>query len=156
MTSELRELVCAPIAGSDDRKLMATLRDGDQPSRDRAKDVQVAAAGNFAPAYFDKTPMSKSSPIRNVPSPPDRPYAAEEETETADAAPVQVARQVSQVAKSAPAPSFDQRFPGGVQRAALEPPPSTGQSGRLTSAVSAYAPPRYDASAGFMSGRGLY
>lgn len=146
----------APIAGSDDRKLLATLRDGDQPSRDRAKDVQIAAAGNFAPAYFDKTPMSKIGAIRNVPSPPDRPYAAEEETETAEVAPVQVAQQVSRVAKSSPAPSFDQRFPGGVQRAALEPLPSTGQSGRLASPVSAYAPARYDASAGFMSGRGLY
>jgi rare lipoprotein A len=146
----------APLAGSDDRKLLATLREGDQPSRDRAREVQVAAAGNFAPAYFDKTPMSKAGAFRNIPSPPDRPYAAGEETETAEAAPVQSDQKVTQVAKASPAPSFDQRFPAGVQRAALEPPPSTGQSGRLTSPVSAYAPARYDASAGFMSGRGLY
>lgn len=146
----------APIAGSDDRKLMATLREGNQPSRDKKREVQVAAAGDFAPAYFDKTPMSKVATIRNAPSPPDRPYAADEETETAESAPVQVAQQVSRVAKASPAPSFDQRFPGGVQRAALDPPPSTGQSGGLTSPVSAYAPARYDASAGFMSGRGLY
>jgi rare lipoprotein A len=144
----------APLAGSDDRKLLATLREGDQPSRDRAREVQVAAAGNFAPAYFDKTPMSKVGAFRNVPSPPDRPYAADEEA--AEATPVQDDQRVTQVAKASPAPSFDQRFPAGVQRAALEPPPSTGPGGRLTSPVSAYAPARYDASAGFMSGRGLY
>jgi rare lipoprotein A len=144
----------APLAGSDDRKLMATLRDGTQPGRDK-REVQVAAAGNFAPAYFDKTPMSKIAAIKNVPSPPDRPYAAEEETDATEAEPVQVARQVSRVAKASPAPTFDQRF-GSVQKVALDPPPSTGDSGRLTSPVSAYAPARYDASAGFMSGRGLY
>ena len=145
----------APLAGSDDRKLVATLRGGDQPSRDRVREVQVAAAGNFAPAYFDKTPMSKAAAIKNAPSPPNRPYAAEEETETAEVAPVQVARQVTQVAKAPGTPSFDQRF-GTVQQAALDPPPSTGQAGHLTTPVSAYAPARYDASAGFMSGRGLY
>jgi rare lipoprotein A len=144
----------APLAGSDDRKLLATLRDGDQPSRDRAREVQVAAAGNFAPAYFDKTPMSKTGTFRNVPSPPDRPYAADEEA--AEVAPTKADQGVTQVAKASPAPTFEQRFPGGVQRAALEPPPSTGQAGRLTSPVSAYAPARYDASPGFMSGRGLY
>src|ERR1044071_6924152 len=64
----------APLVGSDDRKLLATLREGDRPKQDKAPEIQVAAAGNFAPAYFDKTPMSKTSPIRNVPSPPDRPY----------------------------------------------------------------------------------
>jgi rare lipoprotein A len=144
----------APLAGSDDRKLLATLRDGDQPSRDRAREVQVAAAGNFAPAYFDKTPMSKTGTFRNVPSPPDRPYAADEEA--AEVAPTKADQGVTQVAKASPALTFEQRFPGGVQRAALEPPPSTGQAGRLTSPVSAYAPARYDASPGFMSGRGLY
>jgi rare lipoprotein A len=145
----------APLVGSDDRKLLATLRDSDQPKQQRAREVQVAAAGNFAPAYFDKTPMSQSSSIRNVPAPPDRPYTADEETETAEAAPVQVASQVSQVAKASPAPSFNQRF-GSVQKVALDPPPSTGEAGRLTSPVSAYAPARYDGSSGFMSGRGLY
>ena len=146
----------APLAGSDDRKLLATLREGDQPSRDRAKDIQVAAAGNFAPAYFDKTPMSKSGNFRNVPSPPDRPYASDEEADTAEAAPAQAATRVAQVQQVQKSPTFDQRFPGGVQRVALEPPPSTGPNGRLSSPVSAYATPRYDASAGFMSGRGLY
>lgn len=136
----------APLAGSDDRKLIATLRDGDLPKREKAREVQVAAAGNFAPAYFDKTPMSQAAAFRNVPQPRERPYAADDDEAEA---PAPVA-----VAQAASAPTFDQRFPR-VQRAALEPP-STGQDGRLTSPVSAYAPARYDASAGFMSGRGLY
>jgi rare lipoprotein A len=136
----------APLAGSDDRKLIATLRDGDLPKREKAREVQVAAAGNFAPAYFDKTPMSQAATFRNVPQPRERPYAADDDEAEAPAAAV--------VAQAASAPTFDQRFPR-VQRAALEPP-STGQDGRLTSPVSAYAPARYDASAGFMSGRGLY
>jgi len=142
----------APLQGSDDRKLLATLRDGDRPAHDKPRDVQLAAAGgNFAP-YFDKRPIAQA-PLRNVPAPPERPYVADEETETAEV--VQVASQTSQVTKDSPAPSFNQRF-GSVQKAALAAPPSTGQPGRMASPVSAYASVRYDGSAGFMSGRGLY
>jgi rare lipoprotein A len=145
----------APLAGSDDRKLLATLRDGDLPKREKAREVQVASAGNFAPAYFDKTPMSQGAAFRNVPEPRNRPYASDEGSEAADASPVQAASKAApQVAEASNAQTFDQRFPH-IQRAALEPP-STGQAGRLASPVSAYAPVRYDTSTGFMSGRGLY
>jgi rare lipoprotein A len=139
----------APLTGSDDRKLLATLRDRDVPGKEKAHEIQVAAAGNFAPAYFDKTPMSKDGAFRSVPAPRDRPYAAEDAADATEPAPVEVA-------EAPRAPTFDQRFPKGIQRASLEAPPSTGQGARLTSPVSAYAPARYDASAGFMSGRGLY
>jgi rare lipoprotein A len=130
----------APLAGSDDRKLLATLRDGDLPHRDKAREVQVASAGHFAP-YFDKRPMAQA-PLRHVPAPPERPYAADAESDVA-----------AQAAEPSGAPTFDQRF-GQVQSAALEPP--AAKSARLASPVSAYAPVRYDAAAGFMSGRGLY
>jgi peptidoglycan lytic transglycosylase len=57
----------APLAGSDDRKLMATLREGapaEPPS------VQVASAnGSFAPAHFDRRRTSQVAPI-----PAERPY----------------------------------------------------------------------------------
>ncbi|HET7094839.1 MAG TPA: septal ring lytic transglycosylase RlpA family protein [Thermomicrobiales bacterium] len=130
----------APLAGSDDRKLVATLRDGDTPRHDKGREVQVAAAGgNFAP-YFDKRPMAQA-PTRNVPTPPERPYAGDDEPQVAEAA-------------ESPPPNFDQRFPR-IERAALDPP-AVEQPGRMASPVSAYAPVRYDASAGFMSGRGLY
>jgi rare lipoprotein A len=141
----------APLAGSDDRKLVATLRDGDQPSRDKTREVQLAAAGNFAPAYFDKMPMSKAATFHNVPSPPDRPATADDDNDPAEAAPVRPTR----VAQATQGPTFNQRF-GSVEQAPLDPPPSTGQPGRLTSPVSAYAPVRYDPAAGFMGGRGLY
>jgi rare lipoprotein A len=55
----------APLAGSDDRKLMATLREG--APADAL--VQVASNKPFAPAYFDHRPLAKIAPV-----PPDRPY----------------------------------------------------------------------------------
>ena len=65
----------APLAGSDDRKLMATLREG-TPAEPPA--VQVASAnGSFAPAYFDRRRASQVAPI-----PVGRPYSLGE-TETA-------------------------------------------------------------------------
>jgi rare lipoprotein A len=128
----------APIAGSDDRKLLATLRDGDTQSR-----VQVASATDFAPALFDQRPMGQVAPLRKVPSPPDRPYAEEGEPQSDDIA-------------VAPAPELLRRpFEKPVQRYALDAP-AEPQSTSLTSPVSAYAPVRYDAAAGFMGGRGLY
>jgi rare lipoprotein A len=49
----------APLAGSDDRKLMATLRDGGPAD---AKPVMVASAKPFAPAYFDARPLAQRPP----------------------------------------------------------------------------------------------
>jgi rare lipoprotein A len=72
----------APLAGSDDRKLMATLRDG-APAE---APVQVASNKPFAPAYFDHRPMTRVAPI-----PPDRPYRFGEEN---IAAPEPAARRV--------------------------------------------------------------
>jgi rare lipoprotein A len=115
----------APLAGSDDRKLMATLREG-APAE---APVQVASAKPFAPAYFDRRPMTKVAPV-----PPDRPYrlGAEEIAAPEPAAPT-------------------------VELAAATRPQATAQDeAPQVSPVSAYAPTRYDGSAGFMSGRGLY
>jgi rare lipoprotein A len=61
----------APLAGSDDRKLAATLRDNVPGSS-----VQVAAANSFAPTYFDARPTKVAVP-RHAPVPPSRPYTAE-------------------------------------------------------------------------------
>jgi rare lipoprotein A len=77
----------APLAGSDDRKLMATLREG-APAQ---APVQVASAKPFVPAYFDSRRLKQFAPI-----PPDRPYrlgdsanqvAAVQETAIAEPAP---------------------------------------------------------------------
>ncbi len=59
----------APLAGSDDRKLMATLRENNPAMAP----IQVAAGKPFAPAYFDGRPMTNYSSAQ-IPSPPDRPF----------------------------------------------------------------------------------
>lgn len=120
----------APLAGSDDRKLMATLREG-APAE---APVQVASAKPFAPAYFDSRPLTKVAPI-----PPDRPYRlGESDIAVTDAPPAQEAEPT-------------------VELAAARSPVVTRADAPRTSPVSAYAPARYDGgAAGFMSGRGLY
>ncbi len=62
----------APLAGSDDAKLAATLRDRN------GADVKVASADSFAPALFDPHRMARVTAPRTAPTPPDRPYAVGE------------------------------------------------------------------------------
>jgi rare lipoprotein A len=127
----------APLAGSDDRKLMATLREG-VPAP--AAPVRVASNTRFAPAYFDSRPMTEV-PARipaNVPPPPDRPYRLGEEGAREVTADVPVPRQ---------APTMELAAASRPSAPAAEP---------TVSPVSAYASVRYDGHAGFMGGRGLY
>jgi peptidoglycan lytic transglycosylase len=116
----------APLKGSDDRRLAATLRD-----HVPASGVQVASAESFAPAYFDPHPITVAVP-RRAPVPRARPYGTDE------GAPVQQLRQAA-------APT--------MELAAAKRP---HEAEPLVSTVSAYAPVRYDGHAGFLSGRGLY
>jgi len=58
----------APLTGSDDRKLVATLREGGPAQLP----VQVASGKPFAPTYFDNKPLRAKA---HIPSPPDRPYS---------------------------------------------------------------------------------
>jgi rare lipoprotein A len=125
----------APITGSDDRKLEATLREG-TPGKLPA--VQVASAGNYAPTYFDSRPMIQS----RVQASPEGQYRL---GEGAREVPARTAPQPQTVQLSAA--SHSQSAPPFTQEAAEEPE---------ISPVSAYAPVRTPASAGFMSGRGLY
>jgi rare lipoprotein A len=123
----------APLEGSDDRKLAATLREGTPGS---GPPVLVASNKSYAPTYFD------SRPLTHVPAPPDRPYRLGEGAREVPAAPA-TTRTVELAAASRP-----QAAP--IARAPL--PDAEPES----SPVSAYAPARYDARAGFLSGRGLY
>lgn len=122
----------APIAGSDDSKLMATLRDDTgtalaaAPPAETAPRIKVASADGFAPAYFDSRPMTEVAAKGPGYSPPRRAQS----TEFAAAARPHAVETVTSAALAAPEPAV--------------------------SPVSAYAPPRYDGHAGFMSGRGLY
>jgi rare lipoprotein A len=126
----------APLAGSDDRKLMATLRDG---SPAPASSVMVASTDQYVPAYFDNRKLA------NVPSPSDRPFRLGEGAHEVPAVTVSARSAVerhplTEVASAAPSRT---RAPAPASEA-------------LTSPVSAYAPVRNDTNAGFMSGRGLY
>jgi len=127
----------APLAGSDDRKLMATLRDG-APAQ---APVMVASAKPFAPAYFDSRPMSKAAPL-----PPERPYRLGDNDVADDAAPATAPVKAVAVAQATPT----------IELAAARSTVAQADMPR-SSPVSAYAPTRYDGGgAGFMSGRGLY
>lgn len=129
----------APLAGSDDRKLMATLREDGMP----APSVQVASNKPFAPAFFDNRPMTELA-ARDIPAPPDRPYRLGEGAREVPAVTQRAEARTTELAAATRPRETAMRAP------ATEPAP-------YVSPVSAYAPPRYDgAKAGFMSGRGLY
>lgn len=127
----------APLAGSDDRKLMATLREG---APDSNAPIRVASNKSFAPAYFDARPMTEIA--ANVPPPAER---ANRLGEGARDVPARAQAPTTELAAVTRPHSADMAVRKPVTPA--EP---------KVSAVSAYAPVRYDAPAGFMSGRGLY
>jgi peptidoglycan lytic transglycosylase len=123
----------APLAGSDDRKLEATLREpGVAP-------VQVASAKGYVPTYFDSRPLTQLS--ANVPAPPDRPYRLGEGARDVPAVPAHTV-ELAAAARPQPARPIAQ----------TELPPAEPE----VSPVSAYAPVGYDGRAGLLSGRGLY
>ncbi len=127
----------APLAGSDDRKLVATLRDGAPASE---KSVMVASSKPYVPTFFDNRPMSE------VPRPPERPFQMDGTQQVAALEPEADEAPVAEVV-----PAARPRVAEATLRAPA--PEQVAQSG---SPVSAYAPTRYDSRAGFMSGRGLY
>jgi len=131
----------APLAGSDDRKLVATLRDGTTPSTE--KPVMVASNKPYAPTYFDARPMSE------IPRPPARPYGGEDARVAVAPEPdVEAGPTTELAAATRPLTAPSQRQ--AIARAPISAPVPT------VSPVSAYAPTRYDGHAGFISGRGLY
>ncbi|HEX3163870.1 MAG TPA: septal ring lytic transglycosylase RlpA family protein [Pseudolabrys sp.] len=126
----------APLEGSDDRKLMATLREGNPA----VAPIQVAASKQFAPAYFDGRSMTKYSSAQ-VPSPPDRPFRLGERAREVPG----VEPETTELAAAA-----RPRNAGNVMRAPV------ADAGPAVSPVSAYAPVRYNGRTDFMGGRGLY
>jgi rare lipoprotein A len=120
----------APLAGSDDRKLAATLRDRDTVP---VSQVKLASADAATPTYFDPRPMAPNMvSMSKPPTPPERPYALGEDERASQPQPRAV--------RAAPTVEL-----AAATRSTAAPSP-----------VSAYAPVRYDGPAGFMSGRGLY
>ena len=133
----------APLQGSDDRKLVSTLREN---VPDNAPLVQLASNKPFAPAYFDARPMTH---VTDAAAAPNRPYRLGEgprEVPAAQAAPARQAGPTVELAAAARPPRPAETVTRGLLPA-VEP---------AISPVSAYAAARYDGHAGFMSGRGLY
>jgi rare lipoprotein A len=97
--------------------------------RDTVPAAQVKVASADAATYFDPHPIA---PTSKPPTPPERPYALREGE--------QPSQPQSRVTRAAPTVEL-----AAATRPAAAPSP-----------VSAYAPVRYDGSAGVMSGRGLY
>ncbi len=126
----------APLEGSDDRKLMATLREGNPA----VAPIQVAASKQFAPASFDGRQMTKYSSAQ-VPSPPDRPFRLGEGAREVPG----VEPETTELAAAA-----RPRNAGTAMRAPV------ADAGPTVSPVSAYAPARYNGRTDFMGGRGLY
>jgi rare lipoprotein A len=123
----------APLEGSDDRKLIATLREG-IPA---VVPIQTASSRPFAPVYLESRRWANFSP-NGIPSPPDRPYRLGEG-----------ARDVPAVDAPTTELAAVSRSRIGARAPAVEPDPAA-------SPVSEYMPARYDGRAGFMDGRGLY
>ncbi|HVY57714.1 MAG TPA: septal ring lytic transglycosylase RlpA family protein [Xanthobacteraceae bacterium] len=125
----------APLEGSDDRMLVATLREGAPAPPPSA--IRVASAKPFVPRLH-----GSSGVHGDIPLPPDRPFdLGEDAVASADAAPSGF-------------DSHERRARTAQLSAAPESP------ARMTSPVSAFASGRQDASAtmmpAVMSGRGLY
>jgi rare lipoprotein A len=130
----------APLQGSDDRKLAATLREGTPGA---GPPVLVASNKSYAPAYFDSRPMTQVA--ARAAASPDRPYRLGEGAREVPA--VQAAPQTRTMELAA------------VSRPQAEPPVARAPlpaAEPAASPVSAYAPVRYDGRAGVLSGRGLY
>lgn len=121
----------APLAGSDDRKLAATLRTPGMPR------VQIASAKTFAPYSYDR-PITEYS--GSIPELSDKPFKL---GERAHYVPGVQPRRVD-VASAEP-----QGLPASEQDEEAAAAPQV-------SPVSAYAPVGYDGSAGLLTGRGLY
>jgi rare lipoprotein A len=157
----------APLEGSDDRQLMATLReDGPAPAPSA---VRVASARPFLPEAPDPVQPVKGS-SQPVPIPPERPYLLgqgqiqRQDLPSRGADLAAVAKPLGQPLAKSAKPTLR------MEAAALPPPPAVdsrpalapayGTLGTLSvsgsSPVSAYAPAGYDAPAAFVSGRGLY
>ena len=132
----------APLEGSIDRQLVATLRDGEAAPAPSA--VRVAGAKPFVPEQkpavaetFDRSPnlpeISAQASRKNAPVAPTLARAAAPDREP----------RVEAMALPPAGARYDTPAVADVVKPAVSP-------------VSAFAPTRYDAPAAFLSGRGLY
>ncbi len=131
----------APLEGSDDRQLMATLRTGEPAPAPSG--VRVASARPFIP---DMTPSPSRGVTRgDIPLPSGRPYTL---GHTAD----DMAAGSSEVSASSRVRAGGRRF----ERSAPVEAETVEEMSQPTRPVAAYAPAASNNSISLMSGRGLY
>jgi rare lipoprotein A len=132
----------APIEGSDDSVLLATLREnGPAPA---PSPVLLASSKPFLPSFFGGNRAARGP----VPTPPDRPYNLGDGEGAAEARP---ATEVSGSARMRNTQTaFNTRVPADRMAPTISDVP------RYPPPVEAFAPPRADAAPSIMTGRGLY
>lgn len=132
----------APLEGSDDRQLMATLRTGEPAPAPSG--VRVASARPFIP---DMTPSPSRGVMRgDIPLPSGRPYTLGHTADDMAAGSSEVSASSRNV--RAGGRRFERSAPVETEAAEEAPP--------MTRPVAAYAPAGRDNSINLMSGRGLY
>jgi len=131
----------APLEGSDDSVLLATLRNGAPAAA--PSPILLASSKPFLPSF-----ASRSAPRGPVPIPPDRPYTLGNGQEATEARP---ATEVSAAARPRKVETaFNSRF------SADRMPPMVDDVARTPSPAQAFGPARADAGPSIMTGRGLY
>jgi len=133
----------APLEGSDDSVLLATLREhGPAPA---PSPVLLASSRPFLPSFGFGSRSASRGP---VPVPPDRPYDLGSVQDT------QEARASSEVSGAARRRKVDTAF--NTRFASDRMPPMISDVPRNPAPVAAFAPGRGDAGPSIMTGRGLY
>jgi rare lipoprotein A len=131
----------APLEGSDDNVLLATLRDGAPAPAPSA--ILLASSKPFLPQFGSR--VASRGP---VPMPPDRPYNLGDTQASTEARPATEVSAAARVRKVETA--FNARF------SADRMPPMVSEVPRQPAPVDAFAPARADAGPSIMMGRGLY
>ncbi|CAN5276026.1 septal ring lytic transglycosylase RlpA family protein [soil metagenome] len=131
----------APLDGSDDRQLIATLRTGEPAPAPSG--VRIASARAFIPEVAPTRGVTRG----DIPLPAGRPYTlghTQEDFAAAGASEVSASRNMRAGGRR-----FERNAPVEAEEVVEETPVTTRP-------VAAYAPARRDNSIGLMSGRGLY
>jgi rare lipoprotein A len=124
----------APIEGTDDRQLMATLRDGEPAPAPSG--VRVASRSLLG-GLFGPTPATRGG----APVPQERPYDLGQDDRSPSFEPPLLRSR-----------TFEARGPVSSEISARNEAPAE----RLTAPVAAFAPMRYDGTQAVATGRGLY
>jgi rare lipoprotein A len=128
----------APLEGSDDRVLMATLRSGEPAPA--PSNVRIASAAPFVSEL-----RSSHSALRgDIPVPSERPYSLGQTS--VDMASVNATELSARSARTS-------RVPNGSQVASAN---AESDGARITRPVAAYAPVMPSNESTFLGGRGLY